>query len=86
MTSNTYSSRTLSISSSKYDEDYATRVQYESDNMVEDDLVVMTDSLQLKYATLSSQPLWVSKASDLLSNTKPQCVYYKMNYLLICDI
>ena len=57
MTSNTYSSRTLSISSSKYDEDYATRVQYESDNMVEDDLVVMTDSLQLKYATLSSQPL-----------------------------
>jgi len=57
MTSNTHSPRTLSISSSKYDEDYAIRVQHESNNMVEDNLVVMTNSPQLEYATLSSQPL-----------------------------
>ena len=57
MTSNTYSPRTPSIFSSKCDEDYTTRVQYESDNMVEDNLVVMTNSPQLEYATLSSQPL-----------------------------
>ena len=57
MTSNTHSPRTPSISSSKYDKDYTTRVQHKSNNMVEDNLVVMTDSPQLEYATLSSQPL-----------------------------
>jgi len=57
MTSNTHSPRTLSIFLSKCDEDYATRVQCESDNMVKDDLVVMTDSPQIEYATPSSQPL-----------------------------
>jgi len=74
MTSNTHSSRTISISSSKCNEDYATRVQRESNNMVEDDLVVITDSPQIEYATPSSQPLWVSKASNPPSNARPQHV------------
>jgi len=45
MASNTQSLRTLSMSSSDYDEDYAARVQHKSDNMVEDNQVVPSDSL-----------------------------------------
>ena len=56
MTSNTHSPMTMSLSSSKCDEDYITRVQWESNNMVEDDLIVMSDNPRLEYATLSSQP------------------------------
>ena len=37
MTSNIQSSKTLSMFSSDCNEDYIARVQYESDNMVEDD-------------------------------------------------
>ena len=44
MTSNTYSTRTVSMSSSKCNEDYTTKVQWESDNMVEDDLVAISDN------------------------------------------
>ena len=60
ITSNTYSPRTASMFLSKYNEDYTTRVQQESDNMVE-------DNPQLEYATLSSQPHYISKVADLLS-------------------
>jgi len=56
MTSNTHSPRTASMSSSECNEDYTTKVQQKSDNMVEDDPVVMSDNPQLEYATLSSQP------------------------------
>jgi len=38
--------------------------------MVENDPIVIIDSLQLEYATPSSQPLQVSKASDLSSNAR----------------
>jgi len=44
MTSNTYSPKTVSLFSSECDEDYTTRVQWESNNMVEDDLIVMSDN------------------------------------------
>jgi len=37
--------RTLSLSSNNCDEDYATRVQGESDKMVENDPVTLTNSL-----------------------------------------
>jgi len=74
MTSNTHSPRTASLFSSKCDEDYTTKVQQESDNMVENDPVVMSDNPQLEYATPSSQPHRVSKASDLPSNARPQHV------------
>ena len=56
ITSNTHSLRTISLSSSECDEDYTTRVQRESNNMVEDDLVVMSNNPRLEYATPSSQP------------------------------
>ena len=56
MTSNTHSPRTASMFSSKCDEDYTTKVQWESNNMVEDDPVVMSNNPQLEYATPSSQP------------------------------
>ena len=36
--------KTLSLSSSEYDEDYITRIQRESNNMVKDDLVTPSDS------------------------------------------
>ena len=74
MTSNTHSPRTASMFSSKCDEDYTTKVQWESNNMVEDDPVVMSNNPQLEYATPSSQPHWVSKVSDLPSNVRPQHV------------
>jgi len=54
ITSNVQSSRTPSILSSKCDEEYSARVQCESDNIVEDDQIVPSDSPQLEYATLNS--------------------------------
>jgi len=47
MTSNIHSPRAASMSSSKCNEDYTTKVQWESNNMVEDDPVVMSDNPQL---------------------------------------
>jgi len=44
ITSNTHSPRTSSMFLSKYDEKYITRAQYESNNMVEDDPIVMSDN------------------------------------------
>ena len=49
--SSVYCSKTLSLSSSNCNKDYATRVQRESDRMVEDDHVTPTDSPQLEYVT-----------------------------------
>jgi len=50
------------------------RVQRKSDKMVENDLVVPSDSLQLDYVTPKSQGNQVSKAADLTSNTRQQYV------------
>ena len=50
----THCPRTLSLSSSECDEDYATRVQRESDKMVKDDPVALSDSLLLEYAASES--------------------------------
>ena len=76
MISNIHSFGALSMFSSKYDEEYTTRVQHKSNNMVKDDLVVISDNLQLKhkYTTLSSLPHQVSKAPDLPSNTRLQYI------------
>ena len=54
ITSNVQSPRIPSISSSECDEEYSARVQCESDNIVEGDQIVPSDSLQLEYATLNS--------------------------------
>jgi len=62
------------MSSSKCDKDYTTKVQWESNNMVEDDPVIMSDNPQLEYATPSSQPHRVSKVSDLPFNVRLQHV------------
>jgi len=55
MTSNIYSSRTSFMSSSKCNEEYATRVQHGSNNIVQDNPIVMSNNPQLKNATPSSQ-------------------------------
>ena len=44
LVSSMYRSRTPSLSLSNYDEDYATRVQRESDRMIEDNHVTPTNS------------------------------------------
>ena len=44
MTSNIHSPRIPSIFSSEYKEDYAIRVQYESNNIIEDNPITMTNS------------------------------------------
>ena len=74
MTSNAQSLRTPSMSSSEYDEKYSARVQHESDNMVEDDQIILSDSPQLEYATLNSQGNQVSKVTDYTTNTRQQCM------------
>lgn len=65
-----FKTRTLSLSLSECDEDYITRVQRKSDKMVKNDLVALSDSIQLEYVTLKSHGNQVSKAADLTSNTK----------------
>ena len=44
LVSSIYCPRTLSLSSSNYDKDYATRVQKESDRMVKDNSAALSDS------------------------------------------
>jgi len=55
MTSNIYSPGASSMFSSKCNEEYTTRVQRESNNIVEDNPIVMSDNPQLENATPSSQ-------------------------------
>ena len=74
LTLSTYHPRTPSLSSSDCDEDYAMRVQKESNRMVEDDSVAISDSLQLKYATPKSQENLVSKVADFDTNPRQQHV------------
>ena len=62
--------RTLFLSLSECDKDYTTRVQKESDKMVEDNLAALSDSPQLEYVTSKSQSNQVSKMADLTSNTR----------------
>ena len=45
ITSNTHSLRTIFMSSSKYNKDYITKVQQESDNIVENNLVIISNNL-----------------------------------------
>jgi len=52
--SNTQSPRTLSMFSSDCNKNCAVRVQYKSNNMVEDNQVVLSNSSQLKYTTSNS--------------------------------
>jgi len=71
---NAHCPRTPSLSSSDCNEDYAMRVQKESNRMDEDNLVTTSDSSQLKYMTLKSQENQVSKAADLYNNSRQQHV------------
>ena len=70
LASNMYCPRSPFISLSECDEKYLARVQYESDNMVKNDQVTPSDSLQLEYITLKSQGSQVSKIADYTSNTR----------------
>ena len=81
MTSNTQSSRTPSISSSKCDEEYLARVQCKSDNMVEDNQIVPFDSLQLGYTTSNSQDNQVSKTTDYTTNIRQQHIEHDVPVL-----
>jgi len=60
------------MSSSECDEDYATRVQAESNRIVKDDPIASSNSLQLEYMTPNSQNNQVSKAADFPTNTRQQ--------------
>jgi len=70
LVSSTHRPRTLSLSSNDCDEDYATRVQRESDRIVEDNPVAPTNSLQLEYISPKSQDNQVSKVANLTSNSR----------------
>ena len=74
MISNAQSPRTPSMSSSEYDEEYSARVQHKSNDMVENDQIIPSDSPQLKYATLNSQGNQVSKATNCTTNIRQQHV------------
>ena len=67
------SSRSLSSSSDKSTEEYIAKVQQESNSMDQDDLVVPSDSPQLKYVTPKRQESHVSKMANFSSNMKKQC-------------
>jgi len=69
-----HSSRSLSMSLSECDEKYLVRVQCESNNIVEDDQVTLSNSPQLEYTTPKSQGIQVSKAAGHTSNTGQRCV------------
>jgi len=71
---NAHYSRTLSLSSSECDKDYAMRVQRESDRIVEDDPVAPSNSPLLEYTASKSQNNQVSKVADLTTNARQQCV------------
>ena len=70
LTLSVHSPRTLLMSSSNCDKDYATRIKKVSNRMDKDNPVVSSDSVQLKYTTPRSQNGQVSKAAD---NTKITC-------------
>jgi len=74
MISNIQGSRTLLLSSSKCLKDYHTRVQQESDKMVENEPNVLSDSPQLEYITPKSQNNKVSGVTDMTCNLRQQCV------------
>ena len=57
----------LSIALDSRDESYHDKVQWESDNMVEDDPIAMLESLQLEYMTTLRQAPSVSKVTDTSS-------------------
>ena len=74
LVSSMYCPRTPSLFSSHCDEDYAIKVQRESDRIVKNDPVTLTNSPQLKYISPKSQNNQVSKAANLTSNSKQQYV------------
>ena len=72
LTSKAYSSRSilsLIVLNSK-DKSYYDKVQQESNNMVEDDPVTMSESLQLKYMTSLRQAPSISKTTDISPNMR----------------
>ena len=70
LASSIYSSRTLSMFLSKSNEEYLTRVQHESNNMIKDELVTPFDSSQLEYVTPKSKDIQVSKVADFTTNIR----------------
>ena len=70
LASSMYHPKALFLFSSNCGEDYATRVQKESDRMVEDDSVVLTDSPQLEYTTPKNKGNQVSKTADPSINSR----------------
>ena len=66
--------KTLFLSSSKCDKNYAMRVQRESDRIVEDDPIALSNNLLLEYAAPKSQNNQVSKVADPTTNVRQQHV------------
>ena len=69
-----HSPKTPSMFLSECNEDYLTRVQCKSNNMVKDDKVAPSGSSQLEYTTSKSQSIQVSKATDHTFNMELQHV------------
>ena len=65
--------RTPSLSSSECDKNYATRVQRESNRIVEDNTIAPSDSPLLEYAASKSQNNQVSKVANPTTNARQQC-------------
>ena len=65
LTPNKTRSRSISpsIESDSRDKSYPDKVQCKSDNMIEDDPVVMSDSPQLEYTTPSKTNTWCQQGS-----------------------
>ena len=78
MSSDKQDTRTPSMSSSKCNEEYITRVQRESDRMVEDNHVITLDSPQLEYTTSKTRSNCVSKATDHTPNMRQQCAKHEI--------
>ena len=78
MSSDKQGTRTPSMSSSKCNEEYMTRVQRESDRIVEDNYVIALDSPQLEYTISKTQSNCVSKATDYTTNMRQQCAKHEI--------
>ena len=70
LASNIHCFRTPSLFSSDCKENYAIRVQRESDRIVKDNPITPTDSLLLEYITLKNKDNQVSKIAKPLINSR----------------
>ena len=84
LTPRAYGSRSISplIMSDSGDESYHDKVQWESNNMVENEPVAMSESLQLKYATPPRQAPSINKVTNTSSNTRQK---HKQNIVPILN-